>query len=218
MRKLLLVGFGVSGLFLLAAILYGAKGFYDSYRDSDALVPRANALIAAGLSPQDLGERRSVWLLSVEDPGFLSHQGVDFTTPGAGLTTLTQSLAKRLAFDSFEPGLAKIRQTGYALGLEQKLTKNQIFALFLQTVEMGRGPEGWMTGFFSASEKVYGKPVKFLNDRDFLSLVAVMIAPGKYRLLETDPALDDRVRRIQRLVSKACVPDSYGDVWLNGCD
>lgn len=74
----------------------------------------------------------------MEDPGFAEHDGVDFSTPGAGLTTITQSAAKRLAFETFRPGIGKIRQTGYAMGLESRLSKDQILALWLDTLEMGR--------------------------------------------------------------------------------
>lgn len=33
-------------------------------------------------------------LLKIEDPAFYRHKGVDLKTPGAGLTTITQSLVK----------------------------------------------------------------------------------------------------------------------------
>ena len=141
----------------------------------------------------------------------------DMITPGAGVTTITQSAAKRLAFEAFKPGIGKIRQTGYALGLESELTKEQILALWLDTLEMGKGPDGWVTGFHRASEKNFGKAPTDLQETEFLSLVAVLIAPGKYRLGTDDPALAERVERIARLVSGSCSPLDNGDVWLEGC-
>ncbi|PCD76014.1 hypothetical protein CLN94_11020 [Pseudothioclava arenosa] len=36
---------------------------------------------------------------------------------------------------------------GYALGLERSLRKGLILALWLDALEMGRGPDGWMIGF-----------------------------------------------------------------------
>lgn len=50
------------------------------------------------------------------------------------------------------PGIAKFRQTGYALGLERKLSKAQILALRLDAQEMGKGPEGWIAGFHKAAK------------------------------------------------------------------
>lgn len=207
----------VLGFCLLLLTVYGVKGFVDGFRDSAVLANRADKLIAAGYGPAQLGEGRLEAFLKVQDPGFYQHGGIDLSSLGAGLTTVTQSLAKRLAFEHFQSGIRKLRQTTYALGLEQNLLKDQILALYLDTVEMGRGPDGWMTGFFNASEQVYDKPVSELSEREFLRLVAVMIAPSKYNLLGDDKALEDRVQRIQRLISGSCKPTGLMDVWLDGC-
>lgn len=209
--------FAAALLLVAAALAYGAIGYSDALSDAEGLARRADALIAEGRGGDDLGGDRLKQLLMVQDPAFQDHAGVDLTTAGAGLTTVTQSLAKRTAFENFKPGIGKIRQTGYAIGLEQRLTKDQIMALWLDTVEMGTGPDGWMKGFYSASEAVYGKSPAELSDRQFLSLVAVLIAPSRYDLLREDPQLEDRVARIERLVAGSCAPADHGDVWLDGC-
>ncbi|WP_245410693.1 transglycosylase domain-containing protein [Notoacmeibacter marinus] len=196
---------------------YGALGYWDAVRQSDAFAERANALIANGRGPNDLGGEHLEQLILVQDPGYREHGGVDLSTPGAGLTTISQSLSKRLGFDTFKPGIGKIRQTGFAMGLESRLDKDQILALFLDTVEMGRGPDGWMTGFFTASDSVYGHTPSELSDAEFQRLVAVMIAPARYRLLDEDAQLDNRAARIARLVAGDCSPIDHGDVWLDGC-
>ena len=215
-RILKLLGIGVLAV-IVALGLYGAKGWWDARGDADDLATRADGLIERGLCGGGLGETRLHWLLMVQDPGFFEHRGVDVTTPGAGLTTVTQSLAKRLAFEAFHPGLAKIRQTGYALGLEQRLTKQQIIALFLDTVPMGRGPDGWMTGFYTASQALFHAPASEISDDDFIGLLAVMIAPGRFDLGEPDDDLRIRIARIRRLVAGECAPADNGDVWLEGC-
>ncbi|MBD8901633.1 glycosyl transferase [Methylobacterium bullatum] len=156
-------------------------------------------------------------LLAVEDPNFSKHAGVDVSTPGAGLTTISQSAAKRLAFREFRPGIGKVRQTGYALGLESRLSKEQILALWLDTLEMGSGPNGWMIGFHSASSTIYGRGPAELTDAEFIRLAAVLIAPASYDLSHADAKLDDRAARIQRLVAGECAPTGFWDVWLEGC-
>ncbi len=196
---------------------YGAFGYWDAVRQSNEFIKRANALIVDGRGPNDLGTERLRQLILVQDPGYYDHHGVDLSTLGAGLTTVSQSVSKRLGFDEFRPGIGKIRQTGFALGLESQLSKEQILALFLDTVEMGRGADGWMTGFFHASERVYGRPPADLSDKEFHRLVAVMIAPGSFRLLNQDGSLDDRAARIARLVAGDCMPSDQRDVWLDGC-
>ena len=204
-------------LLLAALAVYGGKGFLDARLASEDLRKRANALIAEGRAGADLGAERLQWLLRVQDPAFLVHGGVDFSTAGAGATTISQSVSKRLAFEHFQPGIGKIRQTGYALGLEGNLTKDQILALWLDTVEMGPGPEGWMTGFFTASAAVFGAPPSQITDTEFLRLVAVLIAPGSFDLRRTDQKLEARVRRIERMIGDECAPLTHRDVWLEGC-
>lgn len=196
---------------------YGGKGYWDAQSDASQLRQRANELIALGRGGDSLGTGHLSILLKVEDPNFLHHAGIDFSTSGAGATTITQSASKRLAFEKFRPGIGKIRQTGYAMGLESRLTKEQILALWLDTLEMGEGSDGWVTGFHNASSAVYGRLPAALSKTEFTRLVAVLIAPAKYDLRENDAALNERVGRIERLVSGVCAPRDHGDVWLEGC-
>lgn len=219
-RRLRRTGAALAALLTLgaaAAGAYGLTGWADARADAPVLARRADSLIDSGKGPDGLGPERAAWLLAVQDPGFTDHGGVDMTTDGAGATTMTQSLSKRLAFDHFTPGLGKIRQTGYAMGLETRLTKDQIFALFLDTAQMGHGPGGWMTGFFNASQALYGQPPDQIDRGAFLGLVAVMIAPGRLSNLHPNEDMNERIDRIDRLVSGACIPDGPRDVWLAGC-
>lgn len=204
-------------IIISGAILYGGKGYWDALSDADRLSSRADQLIADGRGGDQLGEKHLAILLAVEDPAFEKHSGVDFSTPGAGATTITQSLAKRLAFEKFQPGIGKIRQTGYAFGLESRLSKQQILALWLDTLEMGKGPKGWMVGFYTASSEIYGRPPAQLSDLEFIRLVAMLIAPSSYDLTRDDIQLNERVGRIERLVSGNCAPTGFSDVWLEGC-
>ncbi len=208
---------GLFLLFLLTLVFYAGKGYADALSDSPALKLRAQGLIAHGHGSDDLTQRKLNQFLEIEDPAFWKHNGVDLETKGAGFTTITQSLSKRLAFEQFKPGLRKIRQTTYALGLEKKLSKREILALFFDSAELGNGPTGWMTGMFGTSQQIYGKPPADLTDHEWLRLVAVGIAPKQFNLLAPDEKLAERVRRIERLLSGKCKPQNVRDVWLQGC-
>lgn len=209
--------FVVIGVIALATLAYAGSGYLAARADAAELGARADKLIADGRGASGLGPGRIDQLLMVEDPGFAGHSGVDFSTPGAGLTTFTQSVSKSVGFERFKPGIMKIRLIGYAIGLEKGLTKAQIIALWLDLVGMGRGPDGWMTGFYTTSERIYGKSPSQLTDREFLSLVAVPIAPRNFDLQRGNAALTERVSRIERLVKKQCRPTGFNDVMLEGC-
>lgn len=207
----------LAGAVALAALGYAGSGYFSARTKAAMLAEHADSLIADGRGAAGLGHGRIDQLLMVEDPGFFGHSGIDLSTPGAGLTTLTQSLAKSVGFDQFKPGVRKIRLMGYALGLEHSLQKSQIIALWLDKVGMGRGPNGWMIGFYTASEQIYGRPPSQLTDPEFLTLVAVPIAPRNFDLQRGNEALFQRVSRIDRLVKGLCRPTALRDVWLEGC-
>ena len=133
-----IIGFVLVAL-LLALVSYTALGYVSGSRDADQHRQTAQTLIETGKGADALGPKRIQLLLLVQDPAFHNHEGVDLNTAGAGLTTITQSVSKRLAFENFKPGIGKIKQTTYAISLERHLTKNEILALFLDTVPMGQG-------------------------------------------------------------------------------
>ena len=209
---------GALVVFLLVAVLaYGIEGYVSAREDAPSLGLRADRLIAEHRGPKDLGPGRIEQLLMVEDPGFWTHDGADWTTPGSGLTTLTQSVGKQVGFTNFQPGLQKIRLIGYAMGLESMLSKSQILALYLDTVWMGRGPNGPMVGLFNASETAFGRHPSALNQHQFLTLVAVPISPRKLSLAAPNAQLNERTARIERLIGRKCRPAGLRDVWLKGC-
>ena len=80
-------------LAIAAGIGYYACAVYSArqYTINDILPQTRSSVYALQVS--DLTPRQLDILLKVEDPNFFNHHGVDFTTPGAGITTITQGLA-----------------------------------------------------------------------------------------------------------------------------
>jgi hypothetical protein len=150
-------------------------------------------------------------LLAVEDPGFYEHTGIDLSTPGAGLTTITQGLAKRYCFDRFRPGaVAKVRQTLCALGIDRRVPKDEQLTLLLNVASLGPGGEGWVEGFPAAAREYFGKPFDALSTDEFTVLVAMLVGPATYHPTQGREALDERVRRIRRLLDGVCAPAGAG--------
>lgn len=209
--------FAVIGLIILALAAYTGKGWYDARADAPKLRERAKELSAQGLGADALGPEKRVLLLKVEDPSFDRNNGTDFSSPGAGKTTITQSLSKRLAFEKFKPGIRKLRQTGYAIGLSQTLSKEEVLTLFLAESSF-RGSDGrWTKSFDAASRHFFGKSLAVLDNKSFALMVATGIAPVEFALDKPNTKLLERAVRIERLVNGKCKPSSHDDVWLEGC-
>jgi membrane carboxypeptidase/penicillin-binding protein len=158
----------------------------------------------------DLSTRRLEILLSVEDPDFFNHRGVDLKTPGAGLTTITQSLVKKLYFKNFKPGVRKIKQTLIArFALDPLVSKEDQLVIFINTFDFCYETRG----FAEASEFYYGKAFSELSEDEYISLVAMCIGCGSYNLIHNAERNAERVARIKKLLSGEYIPMGMKDIY-----
>ena len=218
MKRALRITIGAIGVLLAIGLVLGLVGFLGGMRRASRLVADAERYDRAGTGIGTIpGEWKRI-LLAVEDPGFYAHHGIDVTTPGAGATTITQALAKRYCFDEFKPGVvAKLRQSLCALGLDRGVPKDEQLTLLLNVASLGPGKDGWVEGFDAGAREYFGKPLKEISTDEFTMLVAMLIGPSTYHPVDGRTALDERVRRIKRLVAGECRPNGARDVLLDGC-
>jgi len=172
------------------------------------------------LKLSDFDENRISILLKVEDPNFYHHKGIDTKTPGAGWTTITQGLVKIYYFNrNFKPGFLrfnKIRQTLIARFVyHSKITKEDQLRLFINNVYFGSFNGNSILGFAEAAKIYFNKDFKDLDENEFISLVATLVAPNNNNPNKTENA--ERVRRIKRLISGECQAIDFKDVFLDGC-
>ena len=157
-------------------------------------------------------------LLKVEDPTFYENAGYDFETPGAGATTLTQGLAKRLYFARFTPGFEKIELVLIArFALTPLATKEEILTATLATASFGRRDGTAVIGFAEAAKVWFGRDLAALTDDEYIALVAMLIGPNGLDPVDHADALAERVGRIKRLLAGACRPTGWSDAALDGC-
>ncbi|WP_457796737.1 hypothetical protein [Methylocystis sp. S23] len=192
---------------LAVALLSGA--FYEAYAvivartTTKRLFAKYEAATESGAKPPAaLSLERVDILVRVQDPRFWSHRGVDWSAPLA--TTVTQSVVKKLYFDKFEPGVAKIKQTLIAyFAVGPLASKNAQLAAFID-----------VNGFESLSAQWFGKPLGELDDGEYLALIATnntpKIAPGT-------PENAARVARIRKYLAGQCERRGLADVWLDQC-
>jgi len=168
------------------------------------------------LKTEDMSREQLRWLLKIQDPGFYEHNGIDLFTPGAGLTTITQSIVKKLYFKEFKPGFKKIKQSLIArLVVNEMLNKNQQLEIFINSVYMGNVNGEEIYGLSQSSQAYYGKEVFNLSEDEYLSLVAMLIGPNQFSLLENIEMNRERADRIRAVISGKYQPKALTDVYYN---
>lgn len=205
----------------LAALLLAYAGYLgwrilEERRDVEERVDS----IIAGADPDELSlpPRRIAVLLRVEDPTFRTNKGIDLSTPGAGMTTLSQALGKKIFFDDFEPGFAKgelMALTRFAL--YPKVDKDRTLKAVIASAYFGTYRGKPVTGFANGARTWFGKPLPQLSDREFVELEAMLLAPDRFKPGRDDAGRRERASRIERLLADQCTPEGLRDVMLEGC-
>jgi len=171
------------------------------------------------LQLSDFSDERLRALLAVEDPAFYAHNGMDLSTPGGGITTITQGMVKYLYFERFRPGIAKLRQTLIAVfALDALVDKDTQLLIFVNTARLGSHEAEPVRGFADAAEAYFGKPFAALDDDEYLALVAMVIAPGTFHALEHPESNARRVARIKQLLAGDYTPKGLMDVYYGQLD
>ncbi|WP_020558914.1 transglycosylase domain-containing protein [Thiofilum flexile] len=215
--KRLLILFVIIPLLSLAAMAawYGYT-IHQARQQTPALIQQALAQQTHPLQAQDLNPQQLAMLLAVEDPLFMQHKGVDFQTPGAGMTTITQGLVKQIYFPAgFQPGIAKIRQTLIArYVLNEQVSKAQQLQLLLNLTYFGHENGKSVQGFAQAAQVYFHKDFAALSDDEFLALTAMLIGPNAYK--PGTAAHTERMRRLHAYLKGELKPASLLDVEYSG--
>jgi monofunctional biosynthetic peptidoglycan transglycosylase len=125
-----------------------------------------------------------------EDAGFYLHEGIDMDELkesikknwdegrfARGASTITQQLAKNLFLSTKKSIWRKIREYFIAQSLEETLSKNRIFHLYLNLIEFGPG----VFGVEAASRYYWGKSANQLSAEEMIRLTAIIPRPLRTR-------------------------------------
>jgi membrane carboxypeptidase/penicillin-binding protein len=154
-------------------------------------------------------------LLKVEDPRFYEHQGVDLSTPGAGMTTITQGLVKHLYFDNFKSGIAKLKQILIArYVLDPLMEKDMQLRRFINTVYLGANSKG----FEQAANNYFNKNFEQLTEDQYIAIVAMIIAPMTFSMEKYPDRNKQRVERIKQVVNGEYIPKGLFDLYYGMLD
>ncbi|MBE3110798.1 MAG: monofunctional biosynthetic peptidoglycan transglycosylase [Acidobacteria bacterium] len=126
-----------------------------------------------------------------EDASFYWHKGIDFEEIkesikrdirekrfARGGSTITQQLAKNVFLSPSKNPLRKVREYFIAKRLEKALSKERIFTLYLNLIELGSG----IFGVQAASRYYFGRDVSELSVEEIVRLTAIIPRP-----VTTDP-------------------------------
>ena len=214
-----LVRLSIYTLFALVALIcsYQAYRVYAAVQETDSV--RARYLDTA-LSPISLQQIPPAWIdmmLQIEDPGFYLHNGVDFSTPGAGMTTITQGIAKFMYFTDFKPGFKKIEQSLIArYVIDQRFSKTEQLTVFYNHVYLGNDKNRKIRGFAQAADFYFATDFSNLTEQQYLALVAMLVAPNRFNVKRQPEQNASRVRKIRAVLNGSYTPKSLTDVHYDG--
>lgn len=152
------------------------------------------------IAPDNLPKNLTDAIISTEDHRFYKHFGFDiwgFSRAAAanifhqryaqGASTITQQVAKNIFLTPNKNVKRKVQELLLALWLEQKLSKNQIMALYLNRVYFGSG----LYGAEAAANWYFNKSAYDLNLHEAAILAGLLKAPSRYNpIWHRDKALE----------------------------
>ncbi len=160
----------------------------------------------------DLSKKQREILLKVQDPKFYAHNGIDLSTPGAGLTTITQAIVKKLYFDNFKSGVAKIKQTLIErFVVNDMILKDDQLTIFVNTMYFGNVNGRPIVGLESAANAYYGQSAIKLTEEQYISLIAMIVMPKTFHIIDHPEWNKDRTNRIKALISGKYKPKGLMD-------
>ncbi len=128
-------------------------------------------------------------VLVAEDSAFFQHDGFDLEQIkeaakrnwrekrfARGASTITQQLAKNLYLSTSRNPLRKVREFFIAQEMEQRLSKQRIFEIYLNVIEWGDG----IYGINAASQNYFGKSPAELLPEEGAILAAMIPNPRRY--------------------------------------
>jgi monofunctional biosynthetic peptidoglycan transglycosylase len=93
-----------------------------------------------------------------------------------GASTITQQLAKNLYLSTSRNPLRKLQEVFISRELEQHLSKDRIFEIYLNVIEWGDG----IYGIDAASKRYFGKSPADLRPEEAAVLAAMIPNPRRY--------------------------------------
>ena len=152
-------------------------------------------------------------ILSAEDKRFFSHSGFDPIgvvrsawvdlrrgKSAQGASTLSMQLARDMFLTPARNWRRKAAEVMITLQLEQKLTKQQIFEMYCNQVDLGYRGSFTIRGFGEAAQVYFGKDIRSLTLPEAASLAAIVRGASFYNPYRHGDRVKDRRNAILALM------------------
>ncbi len=159
------------------------------------------------VDPATFPPARICALLAAQDRAFFRHHGLGLFDGPPGHTTLTQGLCKGLYFEHFSPGMLrhrKIALMAFAVGFDLRVPKQAQLRAFVNHVYLGSANGVEVLGFPAAARAYFKRDLADLNDREYLSLVGMLVAPRTYHVILQPEASARRTQEIEAQIKASC--------------
>ncbi|KLU64097.1 penicillin-binding protein 4 precursor [Desulfosporosinus acididurans] len=217
----------IKGLFRLFIFMFvvlcigwfGLKFYFTyDYRISDQVrsivVSQVKVHHTRYLTYNEIPEMYRNAVISTEDRSFFTNQGIDFRgilrailvdlsakQPLQGGSTITQQLIHNTLLSDIKKSLKwKLRESVYAIGIYDTLSKQETFELYANVIYFGHGANG----LYQAAETYFAKAPSQLNDGELTMLAGLPNAPSVY-----DPFINMGLARERQNQVIQCMVD-YG--------
>ncbi|MDR0311446.1 MAG: PBP1A family penicillin-binding protein [Acidobacteriota bacterium] len=160
-------------------------------------------------------------ILSAEDKRFFDHPGLDpIRVVGAawrdirsgtmeqGASTITMQVARSFFFSTKREWRRKIKETGMALVLENRFTKEEIFELYANEVYLGNRGSFAIHGFGEAARAYFDKDLRELSLEHYAFLGGIIRAPNRYSSSSergTERAAEARDRVLRQMLENGVI-------------
>lgn len=164
-------------------------------------------------------------VISAEDADFFNHSGVNITRTAitlikdlvysrrAGASTITQQLARNVFPNPADIGFQqtperKAKEGLVAFQIEKRFTKEEIFTMYCNQINMGHGAYG----MGAASQMYFGKPAKELTLAEAAMLAGIIqgnVLQSPYRNMKA--AKDRQAYALRRMVDEKYITQKEAD-------
>ena len=171
---------------------------------------------------QEIPQRMVEAVVAIEDRRFFDHHGINYVRTAkcafqdimsgqkeCGGSTITQQLARGFFLTPEKKLVRKVREIMITLQLENRFTKQQIFEMYANQINLGQRGSFAINGFGEAAQAFFGKDLGHLDTAECALLAGTIQSPNRlnpYR--HPDRAMERRNVVLDSMVETGAITEA----------